>query len=43
MKRYGMIVGVDGAKTAEYVCLHAAVRPDGLKMTTACNIRNCSI
>lgn len=43
MKRYGMIVGVDEAKKAEYVRLHAAVWPDVLKMITACNIRNYSI
>lgn len=43
MKRYGMIVGVDEAKKAEYVRLHAAVWPDVLKMITECNIRNYSI
>ena len=43
MQRYGMIVGVNPEKKAEYVRLHAAVWPDVLKMITECNIQNYSI
>ena len=43
MKRYGAIVGLNAAKKAEYVRLHAAVWPDVLAMISACNIRNYSI
>ena len=43
MKRYGMVIGLNEEKKAEYVRLHAAVWPDVLKMITACNIRNYSI
>ena len=43
MTRYGMIIGLNEAKKAEYVRLHAAVWPDVLRMITACNIRNYSI
>ena len=43
MQRYGMVVGVNPEKKAEYVRLHAAVWPDVLKMITECNIRNYSI
>ena len=43
MKRYGMVVGLNEAKKAEYVRLHAAVWPDVLKMIKDCHIRNYSI
>ena len=43
MKRYGMIIGLNEAKKAEYIRLHAAVWPDVLKTITACNITNYSI
>ena len=43
MQRYGAIVGLNEAKKAEYVRLHAAVWPDVLAMISACNIRNYSI
>ena len=43
MKRYGMIIGLNEDKKAEYIRLHAAVWPDVLKTITACNITNYSI
>ena len=43
MKRYGMVIGVDPDKIAEYKRLHAAVWPDVLAMIRACNIRNYTI
>ena len=43
MKRYGMIIGLNAEKKAEYIRLHAAVWPDVLAMIAACNIRNYSI
>src|SRR5512137_2948262 len=43
MKRYGMVIGLNADKIDEYKKLHAAVWPDVLKMTAACNIRNYSI
>ena len=43
MKRYGMVVGVNEEKKAEYIRLHAAVWPDVLRMISECNIRNYSI
>lgn len=43
MKRYGMVVGLNEAKKAEYVRLHAAVWPGVLKMIRDCHIRNYSI
>ena len=43
MKRYGMVIGLNEDKKAEYIRLHAAVWPEVLKMITACNIKNYSI
>ncbi len=43
MQRFGMVIGVNEEKKAEYVRLHAAVWPDVLRMITACHIRNYSI
>jgi L-rhamnose mutarotase len=43
MKRYGMVIGLQPDKIAEYKKLHAAVWPEVLKMIKACNIRNYSI
>lgn len=43
MQRYGMVLGLNPGKKAEYVRLHAAVWPDVLKMIGACQIRNYSI
>ena len=43
MKRYGMVIGLDSERLAEYVRLHAAVWPDVLKMIHECQIRNYSI
>ena len=43
MTRYGMVVGLNEDKKAEYVRLHAAVWPDVLKMIAQCNIKNYSI
>ncbi|MGQ0611706.1 MAG: L-rhamnose mutarotase [Paracoccaceae bacterium] len=40
MQRYGMIVGVNAEKKAEYVRLHAAVWPDVLRMITECGSRS---
>jgi L-rhamnose mutarotase len=43
MKRYGMVIGLDAGKIAEYRQLHAAVWPEVLEMITRCGIRNYSI
>jgi len=43
MQRIGMVIGLNEAKKAEYIRLHAAVWPEVLKMIAACNIRNYSI
>lgn len=43
MKRYGSVIGLDEAKKAEYIRLHAAVWPKVLERITASNIRNYSI
>ena len=43
MKRYGMVIGINPGKIAEYKKLHASVWPDVLKKITECNIRNYSI
>ena len=43
MKRYGMVIGLNADKVAEYKKLHAAVWPDVIKMIRDCNIRNYSI
>ena len=43
MQRFGMVLGLNPEKKAEYVRLHAAVWPEVLKMITACHIRNYSI
>jgi len=43
MKRYGMVIGIQPEKVAEYKRLHAAVWPDVLEMIRECNIRNYSI
>jgi L-rhamnose mutarotase len=42
-KRYGMVIGLNEDKLAEYKKLHAAVWPGVLKMIADCNIRNYSI
>ena len=43
MRRHGFVIGVNEAKMAEYVRLHAAVWPEVLKMISACNISNYSV
>ena len=43
MKRYGMVIKLQGEKLEEYKKLHAAVWPDVLKMIEECNIQNYSI
>ena len=43
MQRFGMVVGLNEAKKAEYVRLHEAVWSDVLAMISACNIANYSI
>ncbi len=43
MKRYGMVLGLNETRKAEYVRLHAAVWPEVLTMIRACNIRNYTI
>jgi L-rhamnose mutarotase len=43
MKRYGMVVGLNEDKKAEYIRLHAAVWPDVLKMIRECNIKAYTI
>jgi L-rhamnose mutarotase len=43
MKRYGMVIGLDAGKLAEYKQLHAAVWPEVLQMIGQCGIRNYSI
>jgi L-rhamnose mutarotase len=43
MKRYGMVIGLNSEKIAEYVRLHAAIWPDVAKMIRECQIRNYSI
>ena len=43
MKRYGMVIGLNAAKIAEYTQLHAAVWPEVLKMIGQCHIQNYSI
>ena len=42
-KRYGMVIGLNEDKLAEYKKLHAAVWPGVLKMIAECHIRNYSI
>ena len=43
MKRYGMTIGLDPARKAEYVRVHAAVWPEVLKRIADCHIKNYSI
>ena len=43
MQRYGLVLGLNAEKKAEYIRLHAAVWPDVLKMITLCNMRNYTI
>lgn len=43
MQRFGMVLGLNAEKKAEYVRLHVAVWPDVLKMIGECQIRNYSI
>ncbi len=43
VKRYGMVIGLNEDKLAEYKKLHAAVWPGVLKMIANCHIRNYSI
>jgi L-rhamnose mutarotase len=43
MKRYGMVIGVQADKIAEYKELHAAVWPDVLAKITECHLHNYSI
>jgi L-rhamnose mutarotase len=43
MKRYGMMIGLDPDRKADYVRLHAAVWPEVLKTIERCHIRNYSI
>jgi len=43
VKRYGMVIGLQADKIADYTALHAAVWPDVLKMIKQCNIQNYSI
>jgi L-rhamnose mutarotase len=43
MTRYGMVIGLDAEKIAEYKRLHAAVWPDVLAKIAESNIRNYSI
>ena len=43
MRRFGMVLGLNPEKKADYVRLHAAVWPDVLKMIHDCHIRNYSI
>ncbi|MBN1676561.1 MAG: L-rhamnose mutarotase [Kiritimatiellae bacterium] len=43
MKRYGMVIRLNGENLEQYKALHAAVWPGVLKMIEACNIRNYSI
>ena len=43
MKRYGMVIGVNADRIAEYKQLHAAVWPEVLQMIARCNLRNYSI
>lgn len=43
MQRYCAVIGLNEAKKAEYIRLHAAVWQDILAMISACNIRNYSI
>ncbi|WP_176084892.1 L-rhamnose mutarotase [Martelella sp. HB161492] len=43
MKRYGMVIGLNADKVAEYKKLHANAWPEVLAMIKACNISNYSI
>lgn len=43
MKRYGMVIGMNADKIAEYKQLHAAAWPAVLQMIGQCQIRNFSI
>jgi L-rhamnose mutarotase len=43
MQRYGSVIGLNDAKKAEYIALHAAPWPGILAKITDCNIRNYSI
>jgi L-rhamnose mutarotase len=43
MQRYGMTIGLDPARAADYKRLHAAVWPEVLAQIGACHIRNYSI
>jgi L-rhamnose mutarotase len=43
MKRYGLVIGLNEEKKAEYIRLHAAVWPGVLKTIAECNIHNYSI
>ena len=43
MKRYGMVIGLRPEKLEEYKRLHAAVRPDVLKMIHRRHIRDYSV
>jgi len=43
MKRYGKVIGLRPKKLDEYKRLHAAVRPDVLKMMRRRHIRDYSV
>jgi L-rhamnose mutarotase len=43
MKRYGMVLGLEPHRVAEYKQLHASVWPEVLKRIRECHIQNYSI